>query len=308
MISLGILRQSDTPEFSSSGQFDLLAIEIIENIFGCLPGRDLITSLRLNKTLNIVILNSTELQYRIALCAYGMVDGHSSMSTKDKLAELLRREENWQTLDLTHQNPEPDQCHASTIFRFQEGVLVGDIRGSGEEWNLRVCDISTCQNHKDDSRFYFRNLPTFSGRILAVGLAIEEHDLICIVQARETSVLFNSLSCVGSYSLFLQRRSWERDNYSSETVFDKRFASSRNECRIYYGVCGVHSRILRRTSRYSWTMVDAAFVRERRRHRRRHRNCSSRRTFTNALVKRRNCHRKSLATCFVICIALTKHR
>lgn len=193
MISLGILRQSDTPEFSSSGQFDLLAIEIIENIFGCLPGRDLITSLRLNKTLNIVILNSTELQYHIALCAYGMVDGHSSMSTKDKLAELLRREKSWRTLKLSKQIREPSsQYHASFIYRFQDGVLVGNIEGSREDgWYLRVIDFSSCQNHKDDSR-YFRNLSAFNRhfRLLAAGLAIQEHDLICFVIVQEMSVPF----------------------------------------------------------------------------------------------------------------------
>lgn len=193
MISLGIFRQSDASEFSSSGQFDPLAIEIIENIFICLPKRDLITILRLNKRLNTVILNSTELQYRIALCAYGMVDGHSSMSAKDKLAELLRREKSWPTLKLSKQICESGQYYASSIFRFQDGVLVEDIEGSGEDdWNLRVIDFSSCQNHKDDSRD-FRNLPAFRGRLLAAGLTVHEYDLICFVIAQEMSVLFNSL-------------------------------------------------------------------------------------------------------------------
>lgn len=78
-----------------------LPIELREKIFLNLSIQDLASTLCLNGSLYRTFKNSAEIQYSLTLHRYGMVDGGTSWSIIDKLAELLRREEAWRILDLS---------------------------------------------------------------------------------------------------------------------------------------------------------------------------------------------------------------
>lgn len=187
LVAVGILQQSDaSTALSSSGQFDPVPDEVVENIFAYLPPLDLISVMPLNRSLNIVVKNSMKLQYSYALQIYGFVDGNKADLMEDKLLELLRRELVWRTVALSRRISIPGNDHLSRVYGVSNGVVYGDdddgLSSALETLHISACGQASSSNRED----LFRVVPKpGAGHILDVTIVEGENDLVTIITGPE---------------------------------------------------------------------------------------------------------------------------
>lgn len=176
LVSLyGLITAVSTGIHASSGSFESVADEIIENILLCLTPFDLNSALRLNLRINKIIHDSVKLKYYFMLHTSGQLESSNVGPVSERLTKLRERQKR-ATGPWDRRTVSTDYT-GFRILGVWDGVLfcVSRKPATGSEY-LRYLELATC-NTPASSEDIWRETP-IPGRIAGIAYA---HDLICIV-------------------------------------------------------------------------------------------------------------------------------
>lgn len=174
--------------FFSDSMLQNLPTELIVHIVAYLKANDILSFNLLSRHCHDVISYSVLLQYILELHRCGMEQFHdSALNVQDRRRYLLDRETNWHRLSLDTRQQLQTQFNVSGLYDLSSGVL---ILGENAVLDEQEPVFRNLQGRKVHSLELSQLQPPskpgwekleFNARIVDIGLAIDEHDLIASV-------------------------------------------------------------------------------------------------------------------------------
>lgn len=156
--------------------------ELVERILSHLSAITIFSCILTCKTLQNVVGSSPQLQLILETHIAGVNDNaYSDLSVAERLQRLREREKNWNNFTFAREKiPTERNCNASTFYVTEAGHLfVGD-----ELWLHTPSQVTTTIDIvqlTNSSEKKVWNRVDIGKKMLGVGLALEEHDLLAVV-------------------------------------------------------------------------------------------------------------------------------
>ncbi|TDL27091.1 hypothetical protein BD410DRAFT_783271 [Rickenella mellea] len=165
-----------------------LPTELAVQIFGLLDVNDLISSRLICRSTNAIYNGSSLLQYLFSLRVAGFIDHGGHMNVRHKLHLLRTQEERWRNLDLSNKVTVETQHTPSNIYDLSGGVYVlGDSERDiirRRTLSLRYLDLHEASLKSGLVTEAWPQL-SFGAKIIDIGLALEEHDLVAVISRKK---------------------------------------------------------------------------------------------------------------------------
>jgi hypothetical protein len=161
--------------------------ELLTHILCFLELQDLDHCTRTNKLLLAIIRNTIQIKYNILLQAHGLIDNPScSMAIAERLERLEAREANWTAFRPTFETRLDVPKFTSGVYDLTAGIFLVGHGERGYTKSLMHLILPSSDGPAEMAFFNWSRTEIDQCRIVDIGMAIQEHDLLLVVTVPES--------------------------------------------------------------------------------------------------------------------------